>query len=101
MATKSSETHCKHTVFIIITYFCQDTQKTVKEERRGGWEGGMGSLNQWKDAIRVLLAWQSLTEQQACDFFFAKPLQAPWGSHVYKEGFIPISIFYTKRKIKM
>lgn len=41
----------------------------------------MDGVNQWKDAIRAMLAWQSPTEQQAGIFFFlfAKPLQAPWG----------------------
>lgn len=45
---------------------------------------GVDRVNQWKDAIRAVLAWQSPTEQQA-GILFAKPLQAPEGravSHV-------------------
>ena len=83
LATKFTETHCKYTVLIITTFF-QYTPKTVEKKEEAVWGGGADRVNQWKDAMRAALAWQSPTEQQA-GILSAKPLQAPegWGvSHV-------------------
>lgn len=47
---------------------------------------GVVGVNQWKDAIRAVLAWQSPIEQQA-GIFFVKPLQAPWEVPCLLRGF--------------
>ena len=46
---------------------------------------GVDRVNQWKDTIRAMLAWQSPNEQQAriFFFFFAKPPQAPCRGPMY------------------
>lgn len=78
LATKFTETCCKYTVLIIITFF-RYTPKTVEEEGRGSMGRGVGRVNQWKDAIRAVLAWQSPTEQQA-GILLPNHSEAPWGA---------------------
>lgn len=74
---------CKHTVLIIVTYFFSTHKRLLR--RRGVVGRGVDRVNQWKDTIRAMLAWQSPNEQQARIFFFFFCQTTPGslqGSHV-------------------